>query len=78
MAAVAARRFQQAGTMGGRERGMEAAVETAGCPATLVRRKWCAAGVTGWGTAEMGGGGQNPTNERPFLLLVAALPFFGP
>jgi len=34
MAAVAARRFQQAGTMGGRERGMEAAVETAGCPAT--------------------------------------------
>jgi len=34
MAAVAARRFQQAGTMGGRERGTEAAVETAGCPAT--------------------------------------------
>ena len=47
-------------------------------PGDLARREWCAAGVTGWGTAEMGGGGQNPTNERPFLLLVAALPFFGP
>nr|CAB3501429.1 unnamed protein product [Digitaria exilis] len=59
MAAVAARGVQQAGTMGGVERQAARRISAAGMGGR--RRRWVE--------------GQNPTNERPFLLLVAALRF---